>query len=294
MKVRLFAIGMFLAGLVCLAQAQFNGCQAGFCSKVVAGATSSCTQSANFQARTSGQDATHLAAYDALICGLVSQASTISGTLFSRLDALWMVRGADSTVIRLNLIQNAFNLTSNGSITFVANAGVISDGSTGYYSTGYNPTAVGGQFSQDSASIMACTSATLPVTTEFSIGSNDGTESTFLAAAGGVMVASVNTNAAFFSSLSGAAGLYHAVRDGASSQVIYVNGSSAGTSVGSSSGNINATLNLLARNGNGMPDFFTTTQYIMFAAGAAFSATDAANFRTLVAAYMAAIGSAAC
>lgn len=34
MKIRLLAIGMFLAGLVCLAQAQFNGCQAGFCSKV--------------------------------------------------------------------------------------------------------------------------------------------------------------------------------------------------------------------------------------------------------------------
>jgi len=271
-------------------QAQF-ACGAGFCNNAASSQPSGCTEATNFIARTSGQDATHQAAYTALICGLVNQASTISGTLFSRLDALWMLRGADSTVIRLNLIQNAFNLTANGTITFVADAGVTSNGSTGFYATGFNPTSAGGQFTQNSVSIAMCTTAALPGGFQVALGGYDGAIATQIVVSSPPTL-SINQISTSLTGVATTAGLYHGTENNAT-RTLYFNGASNATDTQATEGLSNIAFFLLARN-DGSAVGITTTQYTMFAIGALFSATDAANFRTLVAAYMAAIGSAAC
>lgn len=252
-----------------------------------------CTESGNFLARTSGQDDTHKAAYDALICGLVAQNSTISGTLFSRLDGLWMLRAADTTVYKLNLISSSFPLTQTGAVTFVANAGVTSDGMTGFYDTGFNPsTASSPQYVQDSGTIAACTTAALTGGSGVFIGLSEGGVTSQLVDLG-VISGIVNTNAGIIGAGAGAA-LYQVSRTGSTTSDLYTNGSSDGSSVAPSAGLGNGNFYVLARDSSGTAGNFTTTEFTMVALGASFSATDVANFRTLIAAYMAAIGSAAC
>jgi len=255
------------------------------------GFTPSCTPSSNFIARTSGQDNAHKTAYDNLICGLNSQSSTISGTLLSRLDGLWMLRAADSTVALLNLVQNSFNLTASGGITFTANSGVAGNGTTGFYDTGFNPSSAGGQFTQNSANIAFCTTSN-NIGSGVPIGGEDGATFT--------EIFDVGAYDAFISNATGAvagvagAGLWAASRTTSTLITLYQNATSQATDATATTGITNANIFLLARNGNGSADNFSTITVTMARIGASYSATDESNFRALIQSYMAAIGSGAC
>lgn len=69
-----------------------------------------------------------------------------SGT-WGKLDALYVLAAHDAQAARLNWIQNAYNLTPNGTVTFTPDVGYQGDGSTGYLDTGFNPATAGGKHS---------------------------------------------------------------------------------------------------------------------------------------------------
>jgi hypothetical protein len=79
-----------------------------------------------------------------LVAALKWQASTISGTLWSRSTAIYPFLGADGTGTggKLNALdlKGAFPCTLNGALTHNAN-GVTGNGSTGYLNTGLTPAA---------------------------------------------------------------------------------------------------------------------------------------------------------
>lgn len=137
MKIRLIAIGMFLVGLVCLAQAQFNGCQAGFCSKVATGGfTPSCTQSTNWLARATNIVSTlDKQNDDALLCGLETDGVGCSTTI----DALYVYATVDRTTAVLNMCSASYVSTENGTVSFAAYRGYTGDGSTFFLNTTFNP-----------------------------------------------------------------------------------------------------------------------------------------------------------
>lgn len=78
--------------------------------------------------------AARAAAYDRLIRDL------IAAGVWSRLDALYVLAAHDAQAARLNWRAAAFDATVVGTMIFTAQRGYQGDGSTGYLSTGFNPT----------------------------------------------------------------------------------------------------------------------------------------------------------
>lgn len=117
--------------------------------KRASGFTPTSTQSSNFLARattiTSNTDKTN---YDALISGLVTDGD------FSTLDVLKIWAAPDRTSAVLNLIQNAYNDTENGTANFSAYHGYTGNSSTFFLDSGFNPfSASSPQYTLNSASL---------------------------------------------------------------------------------------------------------------------------------------------
>jgi hypothetical protein len=127
------------------AQSQFIG--EGVWKKVVSGFSPSCTASTNWLARATNVTLTvDKQNYDNLLCGL-----NTDGVLTS-LDALYVYAAPDSATALLNLVQNAFNSTTTGTVSFSAYHGFTGDGSTFFIDTGLKPSTGGTNYVQNSAS----------------------------------------------------------------------------------------------------------------------------------------------
>lgn len=113
------------------------------------GFTPTSTESANFLARaTTITNPTDKTNYDALISGLVTD------TDFAKLDALHIWAAPDRTSALLNLVQNAYNPTENGTVSFSPNHGYTGDGSTFFLESNFNPfSASSPQYALNSASL---------------------------------------------------------------------------------------------------------------------------------------------
>lgn len=107
------------------------------------------TESGNFLARATGvtldADKTN---YDTMITGLVADG------VFAKLDLLYIWAAPDRTTALLNLIQNAYNATEGGTVSFSAYHGYTGDASTFYLDPAFNPaTASSPKFVQNSATV---------------------------------------------------------------------------------------------------------------------------------------------
>lgn len=138
--------------LTCSALAQSMGLNLGIPRSVPSSGV--CSQATTFLARTSGLSSPQTTAYQNLICGMVTD-----GT-WSLMDGLWVFATNTTTTANLNLVSTSFGMTQVGTETFAANAGYTGDGTTGYFTTGYNPATAGGNFTQNSASLGECTLTT--------------------------------------------------------------------------------------------------------------------------------------
>lgn len=169
---RFVALGflLFVAALPThKASAQFGACLPAFCGAVAT--PSLCTQGDAFIARTTGIDAPHQAAYQAFICGLVSDG------IFGKFDVINLYAAQNSTVALLNLVSSSYNSTLNGSPPFTVDVGFtgIAGSTTDYLDTGFNPiTALSPQYTLDSAHIALWNLSNIAVNCA-SIGSIDGT-----------------------------------------------------------------------------------------------------------------------
>lgn len=80
----------------------------------------------------------------------------IRGGVWGSLDVLYITAAANTQAASINWKSPGSNpLVQVGSVTFVADRGYTSDGTTGYFTTGYTPSTAGGGFMQDSAHIGA-------------------------------------------------------------------------------------------------------------------------------------------
>lgn len=281
------AFALLAIGLACLHEGRSQILPLLGAGKGAAGFAASCTESSNFIARTSGQDDSHKSAYDGVICGLVTD------SVFAKLDALYMLRGADATVILLNLIQNAFNLTKVGAITFAANAGVTGDGSTGYYTTGMQPSTAGGQYQQNAASNGFCDTTAIDDTT-VALAAFDNVAFSEIVHAGGNTLGYMNNATGAQAVGDAGTGLWHASRTSSTLVTLYKNATSKATDATVTIQNLAKPFFVLARNNNNTPDLFSSRQVTMAVIGGSLTSTDISNFRTRISTYMSAIGSAAC
>jgi hypothetical protein len=153
--------------------------------------TGSCSQSTAFFARVWALPATldgtvggsgHVAAYDNLICGLVTDG------VFATLDTLWVTAtaaatGSSTAVANLNLVSSSFPLIAAGSPAFTANSGydAVGEGSaTGVYMhTGFTPSSSGGHQTLNNTTISAYTFTNFQSGSQYYMnGATDGTQGT--------------------------------------------------------------------------------------------------------------------
>lgn len=127
----------------------------------------SCSQSTTFLARTSGLSVTEISAYTNLICGMVSD-----GT-WSLMNALYVFATNTTTTAFLNLKSTSFGLTQVSTCTFTADSNISCNGTSGYLTTGYVPSAV--ETLNNTAMGICDLTNTTPVGFTYPIGSNDNT-----------------------------------------------------------------------------------------------------------------------
>lgn len=205
----------------------------------------SCTESNNFLDRTTGLDSTHIDAYDDLICGLVTDGN------FTDFDALYIFATEDETTALLNLIQDAYNATvANGPITFTADEGFSNTGTTGsgspYIRLNFNPAVdTGENYQQNDASILywfyiedgSNGSGAAPVFGMEDTGDKTYGIPNYLGTNNGYNQVNGATNNPVATAIGAAPtlrGLWHVVRDGASSVKVYLNGALEDTGTDSS------------------------------------------------------------
>jgi hypothetical protein len=111
----------------------------------LASSPAGCSQSAAFLSRVAAQDASHTAAYQVLICGLVTDG------VWPKFDAFYILAANESATALTNLVGSSYPLTVNGSPTFSANAGYTGAASA-YLDTGFVPLTAGGLYQQNDSS----------------------------------------------------------------------------------------------------------------------------------------------
>jgi hypothetical protein len=227
-----------------------------------------CSQATTFLTRISGLSGTQTSAYQNLICGIVTDGTR------SLMDALYVFATNRTTTANLTLVSTSFGLTKVGTETFTANAGYAGDGLTGYFTTGYNTTIAGGNWTQNSASMGDCTLTNRSLGGGLTdMGVVDAT--TFIASnvtannASGNLQAPLNDSNFPSFATSQAQGSDIISRTSSAFISMYINGSLVSTPTDASSSPENLAMSVGAYNGSGTPGGFDTDQlaYVFFVGG---------------------------
>lgn len=233
-----------------------------------------------------------------MIDALVAQNSTISGTLWSRCDAIGFLANFSSATALLNLEGTSFVPTLVGyslPTGFTADRGFTGNGTSSYINSGFSENTGGIQYAQDSAQVSAwsLTSRTSDANTVL-IGTQGASfgytyiEPKF----SGNLGSDVNTSGTFLSvANANAQGFYVSSRTSSSTVALYKDGSSVLSSGADTSASV-VTPNIYvgAQNQNGTAGQFSNDQIAFYSMCAAFSATDVSNFDTIVRAALHALG----
>lgn len=248
-----------------------------------------CSQVATLFGRMDGGQ--NSSAVDGLICGLVTDST------YSLFDALWVFATNSTANANLNWIQNSFNLTQVGTVTFAANAGYTSNGSTGYFTTGYNPSTAGGQFTLNSASFGLCDLTSRASANGNLLGFAVATPGISIELYNGSALGIFSLNDASFANgtISNAQASWIVSRTASSGWVAYKNGTSSITAGSATSTSIpNLPWFLLTYNSAGSPGTPITDQVGYAFAASGLNATQVTNIYNRLHTYMAAVGAGAC
>lgn len=278
-------VALFVAiGLYSQANSQLTMTGVGGGGFGAGGFSPSCSESSNFIARTTGLNDTQKTRYDTLICGLVTDA------VFSKLDALYVFASPDSTTAKLNLVSLSFSpLTEAGTVTFTADQGYASNGTTGYLDTGFNPTTAAGNYMQDSASYGACnTTNNAGYDSGALIGGGISYNSRlFIAQNSAVLFLAVNANANATPAATTQQGNWIATRTASNLTTLYRNGSSFATTTNVSGGINNSNIYILATNDGPAAFFLNSNDKLSYAfIGGGFTGTDATNLTSRIHTFM--------
>lgn len=225
----------------------------------------------------------------ALVDRLVRQ--LVSAGIWAKLDVLYLLAAHDSQAGRLNLVSPGANTCSiSGSVTFTADRGFVSDGSTGYLDTNYNPSTGSPKLAlnDNSFGLYVNTQVNTP-----SGGYEMGCSTHALAA-----FATTNTQFYWRNSTAtpnavnrtGAPGFYALVRTSSANTLAYVDGVSTGFSGGAGSSAIaNENFYVCRRNGSTV---YCTSRIAALYAGSQLTAAQMVFFNTILRTYLSAIGAA--
>lgn len=261
-----------------------------------ASAPAGCAEATSYIARTTSLVDPYLTGLTNLICTLVSTNSTISGTLWSRMDIIYARANQDATNAVLNLKSSSFPQSSVGSPSYSAPNGWTLNGSSQYQTTAFAPRTDCSQCSQNSTTLSVW------------VGNNRTTASTGKVAAGAAIVGSFTyinplftgnvinydvNGAAFPSATPGAAtaqGMTTLVRTASTAISVYRGTSSLTGSSGTSALMPTTAVYIGAYNNNGTPASYSDDTILMMMMGAQVSATDVAAYHAAWGTYFTAIG----
>lgn len=245
------------------------------------------THASNFLARTSLSSGTTL--YNAY-CNLINGLDT-DGT-FSSFDLLYVFATDTTTDAKLNLVQNNFNLTANGTCTFTANQGYACDGSTGYFATGFTPSVAGGAMTATSAHLGACvfTSRTT-VHNYVEIGAQSGVYS-YIDPLETTGTGSFDLQSTAFPSttVSNAQGNWTITRASSAGTTIYLNGTSINTPTDAGGALVSHSITVGAFDDGGTIDDFSTDQIGAAYGGGALTGTQVSNVYSRLHTFFSAVG----
>lgn len=249
-----------------------------------------CSQATTFLARTSGLSGTQTTAYQNLICGMVTD-----GT-WSLMDLLYVFATNTTATANLNLVSTSYGLTPVGTETFAANAGYTGDGTTGYFTTGYNPATNGINFTQNSAGIGACGLSSANFGNYASLGLLDGSGSfqgivLFPSNGGGSFVAQLNDATLQSFTNFQSKGSYVATRTASTAINMYVNGASVATPADTSSSVFSLPIYVGAVNtGGGGVDGFSINQLAYVFVSGGLTSTQVGNVYSRLHTFLVAVG----
>lgn len=213
--------------------------------------------------------------------------SLISAGVWAKLDALYLFAASDSQAALLNWVSTNYNATAQNSPTFTADRGFTGDGLSSYISSNFNPaTASSPKFVQDSAHVAAYSRTSGAVAQAADIGQEGS---------GNVRVAfrlTADATNVRLNSASGASGInsdgsgnFIANRASASSQALYRNSVSIGSSTDTSSSVVSSNVTFLRRY-----TYYSTRQLASASIGSALSSDERAAYDAAIQNYMTAVG----
>lgn len=226
-----------------------------------------------------------------MICGMVANGvgcSAWSGST-GNMDILHIHAQDNQADVELNLCSTSFGLTPNGSITFTAKSNSQSDGTTGYYSTGFTPSTAGGNFTVNSASVGTYTLATAATSSTLIGCSQAAVTNTFLVpTTSGAGFFGVNASLASQPVAAGVTGLWIGSKTSGSLQSFYRNGNTTpiATSNPTTDTNCSNQMLILARNANGTPSIGVAAPLAADFAGGALTSTQQAAISTWLNGFM--------
>ncbi len=269
------------------------------CGGTGGGFTPSCTASTNLINAMDGGE--NKSAVDTAICGI---ATDLGSTTLVPLDGLYVfaVNGTATGNMIINWAHpGTNNLTGHSAVncTFTANVGITGDASTCYFDSGYVPTALTGNMTLPSASIGVCVLNSRTVDQTYDeLGAEDVAASTFISmqpkTSGGNFYAINDVTFPSFTTAN-AQGSWIGVRVLSTNTHLYLNGSEVAGSP-FTAGQIalpDRSITIMAVN-ESSPTLFSGDQLAYAFFGGGLTATQAANIRTRLQTYVAAVGGSGC
>lgn len=244
------------------------------------------SQTAVSETVTAGQDATHIAGYTALICGLVADG------LWTGFDALYVMATQDSTTAGFNLVSTSYTLTPTNAPVFTADRGYTAAATGSKY---VNTSAVLNaltQFTQNSASMGIFVGASAGAAAVEDFGASDGTAFSAVQSRNGANSVYRINNAGTSNSVANSTdvGLFVANRPSSATAEGYLNGVNA-LSTASASTAIPAFAPFIgARNGSGTASLITTRTYSMAWVGRRFTALEQLQIYRIVVQWLTLVG----
>lgn len=253
----------------------------------LSGFTPTSAQSAAFLTRATGitvlQDKQR---YDALITGLVTD------SLYAKLDVLYIFAAPDSTTALLNLIQNNFNGTVVGALTFNQYVGYTGTGATNYINTGFNPSTAAGNYSQNSGTLgLYILNNRVTDQGYVGVGTASGAGFSFIAPQNATAVTKYSINTASPKNVASATarGQLIATRTGAGATALQRNGAALDTDTAASVAIDNTNMYMFAYN-TGVPSAFSLDQHSAALIGGGLTGPEMVSLAARINTFMTAYG----
>lgn len=218
-----------------------------------------------------------------------------AASVWSKLDALYIMAAHDAQAARRNWVADAYNLTAVSSPTFTTDRGYAGDTSSAHLKTGYVPSTAGGLLTVNSAHLSVWDRTVRAAFGSVEAGVNIAATTVLQVAArwsSGQIIHSTNEITTLLTTIGGAAGHTLVNRSGVSARQTYRDGVEVGSNTTASSSLPNLEIYFLGRNTSDALSLPSGDELAVGSIGASLTAGEAAAFHTALNTYLTAVGAA--